>query len=239
MKIVINQDFTHLKEFIENIPNGNYKTEYTYCNKRNVVERVKVGEDIIVIKRYKRPTIANCIVYTFFRKNKARRSFEYAKRLLKIGIDTAKPIAYIELNSYGFFHTGYYISEWLPYTPLPKIFAETKEKEKIKNEFINFALNLHMNKVWPGDYNPNNILVKHTENGFKFALIDINHMKFNKIPSIKNAMKSMVQLTEETQILAEIIPAYAKLRGKNEDKSLFFCITKQTQDKRKNYNKKT
>lgn len=103
-----------------------------FCNKRNVVERVKVGEDIIVIKRYKRPTIANCIVYTFFRKNKARRSFEYAKRLLKIGIDTAKPIAYIELNSYGFFHTGYYISEWLLYTPLQKIFAETKEKEKIK-----------------------------------------------------------------------------------------------------------
>lgn len=29
MKIVINQDFTHLKELIENIPNGNYKTEYT------------------------------------------------------------------------------------------------------------------------------------------------------------------------------------------------------------------
>ena len=37
-------------------------------------------------KRFKKPNFFNKIIYTFFRSTKAQRSFNYAKKLIELGL---------------------------------------------------------------------------------------------------------------------------------------------------------
>ena len=41
-----------------------------------------------LIKKYKRPALINCLIYTWFRKSKAQRAFEYAELFLQRGIES-------------------------------------------------------------------------------------------------------------------------------------------------------
>lgn len=90
---LINSEYRSLMNFITGVPQHNYETDKVFCNRRNIVEKVSVGGCDYVIKRFKRPTWVNCFIYTFFRKNKARRAYEYAIILDRMGIDTPKPVA--------------------------------------------------------------------------------------------------------------------------------------------------
>ncbi len=96
MKIVVNEKFAHLADFVRKIPLWDFPQERVFCNARNTVVKTSAGGVELVVKRYKRPTLANCFIYTFFRPGKARRAYEYAEKLLDRGIETARPVAYIE-----------------------------------------------------------------------------------------------------------------------------------------------
>lgn len=61
----INRKYKQLENEIRQIPNGNYQVERTFCNHRNTVQLVCIQGEKFVIKRYKRPTIANYFIYTF------------------------------------------------------------------------------------------------------------------------------------------------------------------------------
>src|SRR5690606_41915767 len=50
----------------------------------------------INIKSFKIPNKLNQFVYKYFRKSKARRSFEFATILLQKGIGTPAPVAFME-----------------------------------------------------------------------------------------------------------------------------------------------
>ena len=76
-----------------------YEREEVYCNRRNTVERVRLGDKDFVIKKYKRPALINCLIYTWFRKSKAQRAFEYAELFSATGNNRhAPPVAYIEIK---------------------------------------------------------------------------------------------------------------------------------------------
>ena len=49
----------------------------------------------VVIKAFKIPNLINKIAYKYFRKSKAKRSFEFASRLVTLNIGTPKPVLYI------------------------------------------------------------------------------------------------------------------------------------------------
>ena len=110
MKVHIHPHYAAYESYIRAIPSEEYEREEVYCNRRNTVERVRFGDKDFVIKKYKRPALINCLIYTWFRKSKAQRAFEYAELFLQRGIETAPPVAYIEIKKNGFFHTGYFIS---------------------------------------------------------------------------------------------------------------------------------
>ncbi|QRE24688.1 Kdo domain containing protein, partial [Flavobacterium psychrophilum] len=56
--------------------------------------------DIILnVKSFKIPFFFNGIVYKFFRKSKAERSYNYAKILSEKGIGTPNPIGFYENKS--------------------------------------------------------------------------------------------------------------------------------------------
>ena len=106
MKVHIHPHYAAYESYIRAIPSEEYEREEVYCNRRNTVERVRLGDKDFVIKKYKRPALINCLIYTWFRKSKAQRAFEYAELFLQRGIETAPPVAYIDIKKNGFFHTG-------------------------------------------------------------------------------------------------------------------------------------
>ena len=103
MKVHIHPHYAAYESYIRAIPSEEYEREEVYCNRRNTVERVRFGDKDFVIKKYKRPALINCLIYTWFRKSKAQRAFEYAELFLQRGIETAPPVAYIEIKKNGFF----------------------------------------------------------------------------------------------------------------------------------------
>src|SRR5690606_33305903 len=81
--------------------------------KRNKIKIFDIGGIMINVKSFKIPNLFNKIAYRYFRKSKAKRSFEYANYLIKNGIGTPKPIAFFErFNALGL-QDSYYMSEHL------------------------------------------------------------------------------------------------------------------------------
>ena len=63
---------------------------------RNSIKLFELDGELINIKSFKIPNFINQVVYNFFRKSKAQRSFEYASKLLSLGVCTPTPIAFYE-----------------------------------------------------------------------------------------------------------------------------------------------
>lgn len=214
----INSEYECLTDFILNVPEHNYEADKVFCNHRNTVEKVSIGGREFVVKRYKRPTWANCVIYTFFRKNKAQRAYMHAVTLDEMGIDTPKPVAYITQKRYGLFHTGWFVSEYQPYVSLADIMTSPEYsgiKEPVLGECVKFTSMLHNKGVVHKDYNPNNILVHFSEESGKplFSLIDINQMSIGKRPGI---YESVISFLQNTMRIEDVLPAvryYARLRN--------------------------
>ena len=105
MKVVIAPAYHHLESFISAIPQGDYPCEKVFRDRRNLVELVRVGDLLLVVKKFKRPTLANCVIYTWFRKNKAQRAWENAYLFKKLNLETAEPVATIIRRKFGFFQS--------------------------------------------------------------------------------------------------------------------------------------
>ena len=216
MKVVISPVYQHLEPFIASIPQGDYPCEKVFRERRNRVELVRVGEQRFVIKRFKRPTIANCIIYTWFRKNKAQRAWENAYLFKKNGLETAEPVAMIVRKKYGFFHTAWFISEYLPYPDLEEAYqaCETnEEKEALINAFVAYTLHLHEIGIIHRDYNRKNILVHKEADGYHFAMIDINRLWLKQDPDVPLSMRSLLMLKMNDEVKEMLLPKYAQGRG--------------------------
>src|SRR5690606_8632600 len=94
---------------------GNFYTDgkLLFDGSRNKIKLFESGGDLIAIKSFKIPNTFNRIVYKYFRKSKARRSYEYAHFFLEHNIDTPIPIAYFKrFDKIGLLES-YYISEYI------------------------------------------------------------------------------------------------------------------------------
>lgn len=216
MKVVIAPAYQHLESFISAIPQGNYSCEKVFCDHRNRVELVRVGDLLLVVKKFKRPTLANCVIYTWFRKNKAQHAWENAYLFKKQNLETAEPVATIVRKKYGFFHTAWFISEYLPYPDLEEVFQtyETdEEKEALIDDFVAYTLHLHALGIIHRDYNRKNILVHKEIDGYHFAMIDINRLWLKKNPGVRLSMRSLRMLHMNDEVKEKLLPKYAEERG--------------------------
>ena len=89
------------------IENFDHEGEMIGNGYRNVIKILTIDVQRYNIKEFKVPNLVNKIVYRFFRKSKAERSFLYGQRLLDLGILTPSPEAYIEYKSLFIFGKSY------------------------------------------------------------------------------------------------------------------------------------
>ena len=73
MKVVINPKYNFLTDFIYHLPGCFFKDGETIYQGRNILKKYDIQGYRLIVKRFKRPNIINQIVYSFFRRSKARR----------------------------------------------------------------------------------------------------------------------------------------------------------------------
>src|SRR6187431_379834 len=97
IKFMLSKDVHNSKEVFRFIKEFNSDLGILFEDgKRNVIKLFESEGMTMNIKSFKIPSLINKITYRYFRKSKARRSYEYAMLLLEKGIGTPQPIAYFE-----------------------------------------------------------------------------------------------------------------------------------------------
>lgn len=186
---------------------------------RNVIKILTIGGERYNIKEFKVPNLVNKIVYKFFRKSKAERSFLYATRLLKVGVLTPSPEAFVEYKSAFTFGSSYYISKQLTYDfTIRKLIDEPEcdDYDNILRQFTQFTYRLHENGIHFLDHSPGNTLIKKEDGVYKFYLVDLNRMDFKTL-SYDERLANFARLSPKDYMLDIISDEYAKLIEKPHD----------------------
>lgn len=230
------------RDILSLINNFNTSGQLFGNGQRNVIKIFDVEGVAINIKSFKIPNSINKVAYRYFRKSKARRSYEYATILLEKGIGTPQPMAFLEnFNVFGL-RDSYYVSEHLnadlTYRELVEI-PDYPDHDKILRQFTRFSYELHQKGIEFLDHSPGNTLIKKSDNGnYEFFLVDLNRMEFHDSMSFEMRMKNLCRLTPVKEMVAVMSNEYSKLYSESEEK-IFETLWKYTTDfQEKFYRKK-
>lgn len=207
--------------------------------KRNIIKVIKFDSIALNIKAFKIPNIVNQIVYSFFRKSKAQRSYEYAERLIEMGVGTPKPIAFFEFKTFLLFKKSFYISEQLDcditYRELTTDF-NYPDYDKILRAFTRFTFNLHEKGIHFLDHSPGNTLIKKNGNTYDFYLVDLNRMNFGAL-DFETRIKNFSRLTIHKSMIEVMSDEYAKCTGENYNR-IFNLMWQETESFQEKFHRK-
>ncbi len=218
MKLSLNYSphYEYLKPSFESIREIFSGDDHTIHKARNELKVITLDGIKTVVKSFKIPHILNRVVYTFFRKSKAYKSYHNALRLQELGIDTPSPIALIEFYESGLLGESFFIAEFFDYdfTIRTPLLEPLVDRNQIFKAFAAYTYDLHQKGVWHLDYSPGNILIKRTDTGYKFSIVDINRMEFRSISPLEGCenFNKLWASDEELEIMGR---EYARLSGFN------------------------
>ncbi len=214
---IIHPKYSQLAEKLKDVLHNFEKNgEYVTKGERNVIKMVQLEGTSFNIKKFKTPNFFHSLVYEFLRKSKAKRSFEYASKLIGFEIKTPFPVAYLETFSFGL-KESFYVSEHVNYDfdfreliHNPKF----KKRKEVLKQFTEFTFKLHENGVNFLDHSPGNTLILETDNNkFDFYLIDLNRMRFEPM-DFKKRMRNFRRLWLSKTMIKIMAKKYAELYGK-------------------------
>ncbi len=184
---------------------------------RNELKIIELEGIKTVVKSFKVPHFINRIVYTYFRKSKAFKSYHNALRLQQLDISTPQPIALIEFFKSGLLNESFFISEYFDYdfTIRTPLLEPLEDREAIFTAFAAYTYDLHQKGVWHLDYSPGNILIKRLDVGYQFSIVDINRMVFKTICPLEGCenFNKLWAFDDELEIMGR---EYARLSGLDE-----------------------
>ncbi len=222
MKSVYQESYVYLKESILAAIEQFDSIGRSLHDGRNVVKIITVSDESLNFKRFRKPNAINKIVYRFFRKSKAQRSYEYATILKDKGIGTPDPIAYLEEKAGLSFGTSFYISKQVDcdFTYRELINDDSIEnKEQILKEYAQFIYKMHEAGVYFLDNSPGNTLITKTGTHYEFALVDLNRMKFYDIPW-DDRLKNFERLSPQKWMYEVMGLEYATLSHKRPQETI-------------------
>jgi hypothetical protein len=188
------------------------------AGKRNTIKTFEFNHLVLNIKSFKIPILINGIIYRYFRKSKARRSFEHATILGQKNIGTPEPMGYYENKNLFRLLDSYYVCKHIN---VDFVFIDLFHREwdenslQILKELAQFNFQLHEAGIEFKDNSPGNTLIKKNESGtYDFFLIDLNRMTFHKEMDFNLRMKNLCRLTPSEYMVQVISSEYAKLYNK-------------------------
>ena len=215
---VFDKRFLYLEFEINNLIKKFDSEGNSIKDSRNKLKEFKCGDVNIIIKSFKKPILINKIIYNFFRKSKAKRSFQHAKLLIAKNINTPKPIAFFEEKTNFFLKESFYVCEKIEYDfSMRKVIENLHEYEnqKIIKLFVKFTFHLHEKNINFLDHSPGNTLIVRKNDEIFFYLVDLNRMKFEKM-STKKRLINFSRLCAHTKSreLANLISSeYSDIYG--------------------------
>ena len=213
-RIVINPTFESLRPFIEALPSQFESCGTEIFRGRNVLKRYETGNRSLVVKRFKRPHLINRFVYVTLRLSKAARSYHNALRLLRLGIDTPQPIAYIEERHFGLCHSYLVTTELQDMEELRRLheLLDPEHATTLLRELGRFTAEMHEKGVLHKDFSPGNLLFRIDEGKAIFSLVDINRMRFGTV-SEEEGYRNFERLWLPDDDFTTLAEAYATSRG--------------------------
>lgn len=207
---------------------------------RNVIKILPFGPSEAVVKSFRVPNLLNRVVYVFFRRGKARASFENALQLQELGVSTPAPIGFSEYRIFGLFERSFYLSERFAYDFTirePLLDKSFPDRRRIFEALARFTAGAHAQGVWHLDYSPGNILIQHLEEGYRFSIVDINRMRFAVVPS-EMGLRNFDKLWADPEDMAVIAAAYATARGIDPAEAVTRAVAFDAANKRRKNRKK-
>ena len=218
MKYKINSN-NGIDDFVLNI-RENFKADAKVLyNQRNIIKLFEIDGNQYVVKSFKIPHLFNRIVYSFFRKSKAERSYINTRKLEALKVSTPSPVAYIEFYSLLLIKESFYISKYFDfdYQMSDALYDEKfVNRDSVLKQFAKFTFEIHNKGIFHSDYNHGNILFKNNRGVCEFSLVDVNRMKFMTLND-NLRMKNICRLTKDINTLKLIVKYYCKISGENFD----------------------
>lgn len=185
-------------------------------------------QDGLVIKQFAKPGLLKALYYGWFGKSKARRSYEYAQRLLSLGIATPEPVAYQEVRYFGLLRDSYYVcrksacpyslSDLIP-TPSQKEMAGERPLPSIAS----FIARMHEAGILHRDLSPGNILF---DDKGQVEVIDLNRICWKRQPlDFRTGCQNFERLNIGREALTIMAKAYAEARGFEPDTCVRYILT--------------
>lgn len=220
MKIIFNTNYIKDKSDILDLVNDFDRSGIELGNqKRNTIKLFNIGKRKINIKSFKSPNFINSLIYDTFRKSKAQRSYEYANKLINLGVLTPLPIAYIQNSSFIRLKQSYYISEHLDYDfTFREISRDLSFDDSVNalKAFTRFTYNLHEKGINFLDHSPGNTLIKKDRSGYDFYLVDLNRMEFKQM-TLLDRMKNFSRLSHSEDVVKIMSCEYAECIGESDN----------------------
>ncbi len=222
--MLINPKYNHLSKWLEQLPEDFEQLGEVIYDQRNQLRVITAPDGTLVnAKRYCMPHLINRFVYsTGIRRPKGLRAFTYPTLLLERCIDTPEPIAYIEpRNRCGLIKETYFVSvqSRLGHTLYELGNAVEGTYEELADALGRYTATMHQREVLHLDYSPGNILWDKDNEGYHFAVVDINRMRFGKV-DIENGCAALRRLWGPKRFIELTARSYAKARGFNEDEAV-------------------
>ena len=201
---------------------GNYsdweKGEIMYA-KRNILRRYNG----FISKQFATPPLWRGILYGWFCKSKAQRSYQYAQVLDKL---TPKPIAYREVRYCGILRESWYVCQEseCKYTFNDLILNKSfPNREQILQSIGRFTAELYKRGIYHQDYSGGNILFN--EDGSKIEIIDLNRIKFYRKMPLTKGLQLFERLNIDREALSILGATFALPLGLDKDFVINYIIT--------------
>lgn len=238
----IHHNYTHRRNEIEQIPSRFENEGEVMYQLRNCIKKIGVNEEMWNVKSFQIPITFNQFIYRHIRRSKAERSYKTALQLLKLGISTPQPIAYIvEKNLLGI-RRSYYITQQIDYDyTLGDLFRNPpQDAPQIITECLKYISSFHRKGLFFIDLSVGNILIKRQpDGGFTFYLIDLNRASFYNRPlTCSESVKAFCRLDTTYKQKQMVLQQYAQISGFSYDEVMQHYKQHEEEDNRRRRMKK-
>ena len=237
-RICVAEPYRDCREQIEELPHRLDREGVTLHSGRNLVKRLGIAgpgrEPIeVAVKAFAAPARARGFVYANLRRSKARRCIDNARKLAQLGIGTPDPVACIEYEDYRCLRRSYYVCRHWPHDRdlaalLYRGVPSGSDAQALLEALAQFTAAQHDRGILHLDYNPGNVLVRSEGDGFEFALVDLNRLRFRHL-NTGARICGLTRLTTRDDCLRLIGRRYARLCGADPDD---FCARLETAQRR-------
>jgi glycosyltransferase involved in cell wall biosynthesis len=188
-------------------------------DKRNTIRTY----DGFVSKQFAIPSLWRGIIYGWFCSSKAKRSYDYARRLSGL---TPEPVAYREIRYCGVLRQCWYVcrESECKYTFNDLLHNKSfQNRDVILQAIGRFTAELYKRGVLHQDYSGGNILFN--EDGSKIEIIDLNRIKFYRKMPIKKGLQLFERLNIDKDALATMGASFAQRVNLDQDFVVNYIIT--------------